>query len=95
MTSEKLRPDASGLPGPAVGICLTGSFPEDCLISIGLCGCQEGAKEAIQPFAHRHHMPTPKALPHLPHPSHTSQGGREVTAQARSGHGSKDCLLVA
>lgn len=29
-------PDASGLPGLAVGVCLTGSFPEDYLISAGL-----------------------------------------------------------
>lgn len=43
MTSEKLPPEAGGMPGPAV--CLTGSFLEVGLILPGLT--REEANEAI------------------------------------------------
>lgn len=51
MTSENLPPDAGGVPGPAVGICLTGSFLEDCLISTGLVWLARRAEEAVTPLA--------------------------------------------
>ena len=94
MISEKRPPDAGGVPGPAVGVCLTGSFPEDHLISTGPVGLPRRGKGSCWPP-----LPTttcPLQRPSLAFPilaTFVGLGGVEAAAQSGSGCGSEGCLL--
>ena len=94
MISEKRPPDAGGVPGPAVGVCLTGSLPEDHLISTGPVGLQRRVRGSCWPPCrppHAHSRGRPWPSPSQLH----LWGGVEAASQAGSGCGSEDCLLRA
>lgn len=94
MTSEKLPPDAGGLPGPAVGVCLTGSSPEDRLILTGLVrlAAEKGQRKPFTPCPSPPHAHS-KGYLFLSQPRFL--GGREVAAQPAGVCGNENCLPEA